>query len=182
MIDKCRLACEDRATASTRNLFVFRLSEEVCNILGKMTNCVMTTKTSFCEAFIVTSCARTGNLFHTDLRLLGMLGNNVIVQSLFRCRLVRAVLTLMFQSTVMIRLVVHVHCRLLSSYKGAVRTDILAVSGFLIYVHHGGLIIIQHGLFQFLEMALFRCADALFLLEKLNCQQKQMACPRNALQ
>ena len=38
----------------------------------------------------------------------------------------------------MICLVVHVHCRLLRSYKGAVRADILAIGGFLIYVHHWG--------------------------------------------
>ena len=138
MIDETRLACEDSATASTRNLFVLCLSEEVCNILGKMTNCVMTTKPSLCEAFIVTSCARTGNLFHTDLRFLGMLGENVIVQSLLRCCLVTAILTLMFERSVVIRLVMHVHRRLLRSYKGAVRTDILAIGVFLIYVHHLG--------------------------------------------
>ena len=138
MIYEARLTCEDCSTASTRNLFVLCLSEELCNILGKMTNCVMTTKTSLCEAFIVTSCARTGNLYHTGLRLLGMFGDNVIVQCLLRCRFVTAILTLMFERSVVIRLVVHVHRRLLRSYKGAVRADILAIGVFLIYVNHWG--------------------------------------------
>lgn len=114
----------------------------------------MTTKTSLCEAFIVTSWTRAGNLFHTGLRLLGMLGGNVIVQSLLRCCLVTAVLTLMFEGSVVICLVVHVHRRLLRSYKGAVRADILAVGVFLIYVHHGGTYIVPPGHFQFLERPL----------------------------
>ena len=138
MIYEARLACEDCSTASTRNLFVLCLSEELCNILGKMTNCVMTTKTSLCEAFIFTSCARTGNLYHTGLRLLGMFGDDVIVQCLLRCRFVTAILTLMFERSVMIRLVMHVHRRLLRSYKGAVRADIFAIGVFLIYVNHWG--------------------------------------------
>jgi hypothetical protein len=138
MIDEARLAREDRATASTRYLFIFCLSEEVCNILGKVTNCVMTTKSALCEGFIVTSCARTSNFFNTGLRLLGMLGENVIVQCLLRCCLITAILTLMFESTVVIRLVMHVHGRLLRTYKGAVRTDILTIGVFLIYVDHLG--------------------------------------------
>lgn len=154
MIHEARLACEDHATASTRYLFVLCLSEEVCNILGKMTNCVMTTKPSLCEAFIVTSWTRAGNLFHTGIRLLGMLGGNVIVQCLLRCRFVTAVLTLMFERSVVIRLVMHMHRRLLRSYKDTVRADILAVGVFLIYVHHWGTYIVAPGHFQFLEMAL----------------------------
>lgn len=140
----------------------------------------MTAKTSLCEAFIVTSWTRAGNLFHTGLRLLGMLGGNVIVQCLLRRRLVTAVLTLMFEGSVVIRLVMHVHRRLLRSYKGTVRADILTVGVFLIYVHHGGTYLVPPGHFQFLEMPL--CLGGLagsdhLLPEKLNHGQNQMTCP-----
>jgi hypothetical protein len=47
-----------------------------------------------------------------------------------------------------------VHRRLLRSYKGAVRADILTVGVFLIYVHHGGTYIVPPGHFQFLERPL----------------------------
>ena len=83
-----------------------------------------------------------------------MFGNNVIVQCLFRCRFVTAILTLMFERSVVIRLVMHVHRRLLRSYKGAVGADILAIGVFLIYVNHWGTYIVPPGYFQFLETAL----------------------------
>jgi hypothetical protein len=90
-----------------------------------------------------------------------MLRNNVIVQSLLRGCFVTAVLALVFQGTVVVCLIMHVHRGLLQSRKATMRTHILAVSIFLIYEHHGGPTYLRPGHFQFLESHLLRIIQSL---------------------
>jgi hypothetical protein len=153
MVYKGRLTSEDRATTSARDLFIFCLSEEVCNILGKMTNCVMTPKATLRKCLILASRTGTGNLLNILLGVLRMFRIDMIVQGLLRGCFIRAVLALVFQGTIVVCLVVHVHRGLLKSCKSTMRAYILVVCIFLIYEHHGAYLSPTHR-FQFLEILL----------------------------
>jgi hypothetical protein len=116
-----------------------------------MTYCVMTTKATLRKCLILTSRTGTGNLLNIRLGILRMFRIDMIVQGLLCGCFVTAVLALVFQGTVVVCLIMHVHCGLLKSRKATMRTHILAVNIFLIYEHHGGPAPSRPGYFQFLE-------------------------------